>query len=151
VNYYFDTSALCRYYHPEPGSDRVERVVQDPQSKCLLSWLSVVETQSAFALKVRNQEIAAADFAQLRKRLKADIAQRRFPVVRMLRRHFDRAEWLLVKYALQRRLRSLDALHLGVALELRDHQRVGTFVTADSVLFKIAQSEGLTVLNPLSP
>jgi len=26
VNYYYDTSALCRNYHPEAGSDKVERL-----------------------------------------------------------------------------------------------------------------------------
>jgi len=111
----------------------------------------VLETQSAFALKVRTGEIAAADFDLLRKRLKADIAARRLLVTRVLRRHFDRAERLLAKYGFQQRLRSLDALHLGVALDLQDLGHIDTLVSADALLEDVGCKEGLGILNPLSP
>src|SRR5436189_6119467 len=119
-----DTSALCRYYHAEPGSSKVESIIQESGSIHVLSWLTVLETQSAFALKVRTGEITDADFALLRRRLKTDIAQRRLLVTRVLRRHFDRAERLLMKYGLQQRLRSLDALHLGVVLDLHERGHI---------------------------
>lgn len=151
MRYYFDASALCRYYHSEPGSPHVEAIVNEPGATLLLSWLTVLETQSAFALKVRNQEIAAADFSLLRRKFKADIGRRQFFVVRVLRRHFDRAEWLISSYGLTQRLRSLDALHLGVALDLRDHGKLDWFVTADLQLDIVAQKEGLPVKNPSNP
>ena len=151
MRYYFDTSALCRYYHREPGSPQVESIINEPGSTSVLSWLTVLETQSAFALKVRTGEIAAADFDLLRKRLKADIAARRLLVTRVLRRHFDRAERLLAKYGFQQRLRSLDALHLGVALDLQDLGHIDTLVSADALLEDVGCKEGLGILNPLSP
>ncbi len=151
MRYYFDTSALCRYYHTEPGSSTVEGIVNEPVATKVLSWLTVLETQSAFALKVRTGEIAAAEFDLLKKRLKADIAERRLLVTRVLRRHYDRAERLLAKYGLQQRLRSLDALHLGIATDLRDLDHIDVLVTADGLLESVGRSEGLAVVNPLSP
>ena len=69
----------------------------------------------------------------------------------VLRRHFDRAERMLVKYGLQQRLRSLDALHLGIALDLHERGHVDTLVTTDSLLADVAKKEGLAVQNPLVP
>lgn len=82
MRYYFDTSALVRYYHIEPGSAKVEAIIRDPGATHVLSWLTVLETQSAFAMKVRTGEIAAPDFLLLRRRLMADIAQRFWLVTR---------------------------------------------------------------------
>jgi predicted nucleic acid-binding protein len=149
VRYYFDTSALCRYYHAEPGTPKVESLIQDVSATHVLSWLTVLETQSAFALKVRTGEIAEADFAVLVKRLKADIGARRFLVTRVLRRHFDGAEKLIRQYGPKQRLRSLDALHLALALDLRGNGHIDTVVSTDATLLDVGQKEGLSVINPL--
>jgi hypothetical protein len=111
----------------------------------------MLETQSAFAMKVRTGEISKPDFLQLCKRFKTDIANRRFLVVRVLRRHFDRAEALIETYGLTQRIRSLDAIHLGVALDLAARGELSTIVTADNAQQAVAQQEGLTVINPLTP
>ena len=150
MRYYFDTSALCRYYHTESGTPKVEHLIQNASATHVLSWLTVLETQSAFALKVRTGEIVEADFAVLVKRLKAEIAARRFLVTRVLRRHFDRAERLIRQYGLQQRLRSLDALHLGVALDLHEHGHIDTLVSTDATLLDVGQKEGLSIINPLA-
>jgi predicted nucleic acid-binding protein len=150
VRYYFDTSAFCRYYHTEPGSAKVESLIKELGSVHVISWLTARETQSAFALKVRTGEIVEADFELLRKRLKADIVERSFLVTRILRRHFDRAERLLLQYGPQRRLRTLDALHLSIAAELRERGYIDTLVTADSTMDDVAKLEGLPVINPLT-
>ena len=148
MRYYFDTSALCRYYHSEPGSPQVEAIVNEAGATLFLSWLTVLETQSAFAHKVRSREIIASDFILLRKRFKADIARRQFLVTRILRRHFDRAENLIASYGLTKRLRSLDALHLGAALDLQQRGQLDYFITADAIMDSVAQQEELAVKNP---
>jgi predicted nucleic acid-binding protein len=151
VRYYFDTSALCRYYHNEPGSDIVEAIVNEPGATSLLSWLTVLEMQSAFALKVRNREISIDDFALLLRKFKSDVARRQFLVVRLLRRHFERAESLIAGYGVAQRLRTLDSLHLGVALDLRELGQLDWLVTADLDLEAVAQREGLPIKNPSHP
>ena len=148
---YLDTSAICRYYHSEPGSDKVAKLVEALGANSLISWLGMLEAQSAFAMKVRTGEISKPDFLQLCKRFKTDIANRRFLVVRVLRRHFDRAEALIETCGLTQRIRSLDAIHLGVVLALAARGELSTIVTADTAQQAVAQQEGLTVINPLTP
>lgn len=151
MRYYFDTSALVRYYHPEPGTDQVERLIEEPGATQVISWLTAVETQSAFAQKARTGEITASDLGLLRTRLKTHIAERRFLVNRVLRRHFDGAERLLIKYGAMQKLRTLDALHLGIALDLHERGFIDKLVSADAALDKLGQQEGLSVTNPLAP
>jgi hypothetical protein len=62
--------------------------------------------------------------------------------------HFSKAEWLIGRYAFSNRLRTLDALQLGVALDLKGQERLDYFVAADKVLLAVAKLEGLQVLNP---
>ena len=151
MSYYYDTSALCQNYHREAGSAKVEALLTDPSVRHVISRLTHLEIQSAFALKIRTGDIAQSDFDLLRKRFRADVNQRRFVVVRLLRRHFDRAEKLITKYGPTIRLRTLDALHLSIALDLNETNTAKTFVCADSVLVQLARQEGLVVANPLEP
>ena len=148
---YFDTSALCRHYHSEPGSAEVDQLLADDTATQYVSWLTVLEAQSAFALKVRTGAINAANLATLRSRLFADIDHKRLLVVRVLRRHYDRADELLVNYGPSVRLRTLDALHLAIALSLQERGLAQRLITADTAMVTVAIQEGLTVFNPLSP
>jgi hypothetical protein len=45
-------------------------------------------------------------------------------------------------------LRSLDALHLAVALDIREREGLDFFVCADKDLCTVAEAEQLRVLNP---
>ena len=148
---YFDTSALCRHYHTEPGSDIVDRVLAEVGATHIVSWLTVLETQSAFALKVRTGEITEQLLTGLRARLRADVIQRKLLVVRVLRRHYNRADKLLQTYGPTIRLRTLDALHLAIALDLKSQGRVQNLITADNAMITVGTNEGLAIINPLAP
>lgn len=148
MNLYFDTSALARNYHSEVGSEKVAALLATAGSRHIISRVTHLEIQSAFALKVRTNEISTDDFELLRRKFLADIHQRKLVVVRLVRRHFDRAEALIVKHGRSGPLRTLDALHLAVALDLRDMQLIDRFVCADSALLRFAESEGLAIINP---
>ncbi len=148
ANYFLDTSALAKHYRIEKGTPEVERILNEPGSTHYISRLATVEIQSVFALKVRTQEITAQDLQQLQGHIAADFALRRFPVVRMLQSHFNEAERLIRKYAPTKAFRTLDSLQLAVALSLNSQVKLDYFVCADDKLCKVAEDEGLTVINP---
>ena len=151
MNFYYDTSALCRNYHSETGSDQVAALLATAGSRHVISRVTHLEVQSAFAIKVRTQEITAADFDLLRRKFLTDIHQRKLTVVRLLRRHFDRAEALIVKHGLTGPLRTMDAMHLTIAKDLCEMGIVDTFVCADKALLRFAALEGLQTIDPSVP
>jgi PIN domain nuclease of toxin-antitoxin system len=55
VPYFVDTSALAKLYHQEPGSDYVERILNERSSKGIISRVSLVEFESVLAIKVRTR------------------------------------------------------------------------------------------------
>lgn len=151
ANHFPDTSGLVKHYHPEIGSAEVDRLWADPGAHLCLSRLSVVETVSVFARKVRTGLISAADFGLLRRRFFADLRASRPAVVRILARHFQEADRLLQTHGLTHGLHTLDALQLAVALDLRARGMVDQLVTADRVLVTVAGLEGLGAFNPERP
>src|ERR1022692_4961421 len=56
-NYFLDTSALAKRYHKENGSEYMDRVLEQPGSRSLISNLSIVELESVLAIKMRTGEI----------------------------------------------------------------------------------------------
>ena len=59
-NYFIDTSALAKRYHKEKGSDGMDRILEQPGSRSLISHLAIVELESVFAIKMRTGEIDQA-------------------------------------------------------------------------------------------
>ncbi len=46
--YFLDSSAVVKHYHPEPGSDEVNRFLTEPNSRFFISRLGIVEVQRTF-------------------------------------------------------------------------------------------------------
>jgi hypothetical protein len=149
--YFFDTSALGKYYHPELGTERVASIMTQSDRKVLISKLGFIEIQSVLAIKVRSGQISRDEAGVQRARLMADVAAGLIEVWSMSPDHFSRAEWLIGRHAFSNRLRTLDALQLGVALDLRSQGRLDHFVAADKVLLGVAWLEGLPSFNPEDP
>lgn len=145
---FFDTSALVKHYHPETGTTAVDRLINEPGAELVISRLTLVETVSVFATKVRTGTFDAAAFARLRGRFASDVTRKRYRVVRLLNTHYDRAQDLIRSYGLGRQVRTLDALQLAVALSLHQEAPLDCFVCADHRLCDVATGEGLTVVNP---
>jgi hypothetical protein len=148
---FFDTSALGKHYHQELGTPKVDQLLADPGSRHFISRLTVVEMQSVFAKKVRTGVLSLADFQLLGRRFRGDVRRRTFRVVRITAAHFESAERLIRRLAPSQNLRTLDALQLAVALDLKGQGLVGQFVCADQSLCTIATAEGLSVVNPEIP
>jgi predicted nucleic acid-binding protein len=151
AGYFFDTSALVKRYHPEARTLEVDRLWNDPSSILFASRLAALEMISAFAGKVRAGTITNADFAALTRKFSADITKKRITAIRLLLLHLNEAERLLRQHGLISRLRTLDALHLAVALDLRARGLLTHFVCSDIPLLGVASREGLTVINPENP
>lgn len=121
-------------------------------STAVVSRLALVEIESVFAIKVRTGEIGAAGHEFCRRRLRADISQRRTRIGPPIEeRHYLSARHLLVKHAPQMALRTLDALQLSVALDLKHAGVVSVMVTADQRLCEVAEICGFPTINPTAP
>ena len=151
AHYFLDSSALGKHYHAEIGTARVDALLQEPDAQHFISRLTVVEVHSVFAGKVRTHLLSEEDFQLLRLQFRNDIARRLLRVVRLTDEHYHEAEQLLRRHGLTRSLRTLDALQLAVALSQRRRGTLDAFVCADQNLCRIAQEEGLLVINPEQP
>jgi len=151
ARYFFDTSALVKHYHAEIGTDLVDRVIDAAGLELLIARLTLVETISVFAIKVRTGEFDAAEFVRLRGLFATHVARRRYRVFRLLNLHYDRARDLIANHGLRRQIRTLDALQLSVALQIHQAVPIDQFICADQRLCDVAQLEGLAIINPEQP
>jgi uncharacterized protein len=149
--YFLDTSALAKHYHPEAGTARVDALLGEAGSHHFFSRIGAVELMSVFAGKVRAGVIAAADLLLLRRRFQTDVASGLLRPIRLLAAHFLAAERLLLRHGPTQSLRTLDALVLAVALDLKAQGLLDHFVCADRRLLAIALTEGLLVIDPENP
>lgn len=150
-DYFFDSSALAKNYHAELGTPEVERILKELGSRYFISRLAVIEIQSVFGGKVRMGAIGEPEFRLVRRRFLADVTRRQFLVVRMTGVHYQDAERLIRKHSTSLRLRTLDAIQLAVALDLRGRGMLDHFVCADRGFIPAAAAEGLSVINPEQP
>ncbi|MDE3194902.1 MAG: type II toxin-antitoxin system VapC family toxin [Acidobacteriota bacterium] len=148
--YFLDTSALGKYYRPEPGSDFVSGLFADRHSKRVISHLSMAEMESVFAIKLRIREIDQETAAIARRRLESDVGRRNLLVASVRDEHFGVARKLLISHG-EKGLRTLDALQLSVALGLRNAGYSAILVASDQKFCNVAQVEGFAVTNPDRP
>jgi hypothetical protein len=148
AHYFFDTSGLVKYYHVEVGTLVVSKIFAERERRIRISSLGVLETQSAFAMKVRSGTLAREGAGLQRARLMLDISAGEIEVFSVSEDHFVAAERLVGRHGFARRLRALDALQLAVALDLHNQGLVDSFVAADQSLCEVAVLEGLNVINP---
>jgi predicted nucleic acid-binding protein len=150
-HYFLDTSAMAKLYRKEIGSDLVDRVVAEPDSRRFVSRFTILEMESVLALKFRTGEIDARSMLIARRRLEADLGSRRLLVATVSDDHLRGARQLLIDHGRTEALRGPDALQLSVALGLKRAGLVSVFVAADQKLCRVAIIEGFTTLNPEQP
>jgi predicted nucleic acid-binding protein len=152
TGYFLDTSALAKLYHEEVGSQYVERLLASPEQDVVVSRLSLVEMESALAIKVRTRELDAEGRELARRRLRADLAQGRLRLGPPINeRHYRKARGLVAQYGAERGLRTLDAIQLAVALGLHGDGVVTVFVAADHRLCRVAEACGFPTVDPADP
>ena len=73
MNYFFDSSALAKLYHPEVGTPEVDKIVQTPGVQIRISRLTVVELPSVFAIQSTDAIHQPEDARMLVRQFQDDI------------------------------------------------------------------------------
>jgi uncharacterized protein len=158
--YYFDASALVKYYVTEPGSTWVRQVIdeQEPISGqtrhiILVAEITRVEVAAGLAVIERVGRIRRVERDRAYHRFMSQFAHR-YAIMPLSADDFATAAHLTQQYP----LKAYDAIQLATALRshrlLADHQLAFTFITGDTPLIAAAQAEELLTDNPfdhLSP
>jgi predicted nucleic acid-binding protein len=138
IRCYSDTSALLKWYIPEPGSRDFEHFLTDVD-ELVITRLAVVELRCALARRQRSRTItpdaATAAFALFGE----DIAFGHITVELVADHVFTKAARLVEEVDVA--LRSLDALHLAAAVSLG----VDVLATGDAIMRDAGERLGLEV------
>ena len=152
--YYFDTSALVKYYILESGSTWVRELInatdaqrQRPAYAIFMADLSAAEVAAAFAILYRTGRIRRPVWDGAFDQFMDDVNWR-YQLVRVGRDDFFDAAILTRRHP----LKAYDAVQLAVALRhsraLAAHDLTLTFVSGDNTLLSAAQAERLPTDNP---
>jgi uncharacterized protein len=147
--YYFDSSALVKYYAQEVGTKWVRGLIDaQPSSEIFTALLTGVEIVAAIKRRERMNLITASDagatLAVFRNQFRS-----RFKAFRTSDAVVDRA----MNLAESHKLRGYDAIQLASALLIEERmtaQGVGplTLISADDELNHAAEAEGLLTDDP---
>lgn len=150
--YYFDASAVVKYYVPEPGSAWVHQLIDAPatgsvhaQHLILVAEVTRVEVAAGLAVLERVGRIRRAQRVREYQRFTSHLSQR-YAIIPLTTNDYVTAAHLTQHHP----LKAYDAVQLAVAL------RYGlvlagypfTFVSGDTTLLTAARTEGLAIENP---
>jgi len=152
--YYFDASALVKYYIREPGSTWVRELAAARLSTSagrrhaiFIADICVAEAAAAFAILHRTGRIGRRLWGESFDRLMSDVGPR-FALIGAQRDDFFAAAYLTQHHP----LKAYDAIQLAVALRhqrtLAGYNLVACFVSGDARLLDAARAEDLAVENP---
>ncbi len=152
--YYFDASALVKYYVTKPGSAWVMSLIEAkeastgvPLHSVFVGTVSIVEVSAAFSILYRQRKISRKQRDNAFAHFLADLEDQFILVSVSSEEYYEGAE--LTK---RHPLKAYDAMQLAVALHqsrlLRTHELTLAFVCGDNALLKAALSEKLPIENP---
>lgn len=147
--YYFDASAVVKYYIREPGTAWVRQLVDETDADTtLISEATITETAAAFSVLDRvgciSRRARDGAYRAFTKHINVGV----WEPIPVLTEDFRFAASLTQRHP----LKAYDAVQLAVAL--RQHEILmandfqSTFVSGDTTLLDAARAEGLTVDNP---
>jgi uncharacterized protein len=137
---YIDTSALAKWYLNEPQSENFENFIAR-QSSAAISRLAVVEFRCLLARRRRAGEITKRVEAKVYDTFADDIRTGVFAVHPLHDDHALAAEKLIARLNHQP-LRTLDALHLAIAMDLMAQ----ILATADRIMASAGRDLGFNVI-----
>jgi predicted nucleic acid-binding protein len=137
---YIDTSALAKWYLPEPGSEAFVEFLRRQQG-AVISRLGGLELRCLLARRRRAGEITAEYERDAWLRFEDDLRAGYLQVEPLADVHAVRARTILEQLR-HIPLRTLDALHLAIAQSLA----VQLLATADRVMARAAATLGVTAV-----
>jgi len=142
---FFDTSAMIKLYHDEDGTEETLSIINTHNPIILISDLTKIEFISAFAKKVRTNEITKDDFQEIVLLFENDT--KKYEIIEIDKGIKSLAVDLLKMIGCKRGLKSLDALQLASALTFsKIKYMLDLFVVSDKNLGKIAEEQGLQTM-----
>lgn len=140
MDLYLDTSALAKWYLNEPRSEDFEAFIRE-QREAAISRLTVVELRCLLARRRRARELTKAIESRVFASFEKDIGAGFLHVHPVADQHVVAASGLIARL---RRfpLRTLDALHLAIALETRCRR----LATADRTMAGAGKAAGLAIV-----
>lgn len=138
-NIYIDTSAIIPFYFKEIYSSKVEQLFE-LYDYFLISELSKIEFYSTARKKVRMGDATESEIKKVFRVFDAHLNQGIFSIINLEQRHFGAATKII--QATKNSLRSLDAVHLGIAYS--ENLSVFSF---DKIFSESAKEFGITVIN----
>lgn len=146
--YFFYTSAVFNHYHAEVGSSAVDAILAEASNTALVSRLAITELCSVFATHVRAGSISAGQSKAVQNLVIHDLVHGNLKLLRVTELHFERGEQMMASLGLSIGLRTLDALHLAIAVETHQHKPLDYFVTSDKKLLSAARAVGFSTIDP---
>jgi predicted nucleic acid-binding protein len=132
LNVYFDTGLLLKVYSAEPNSAKASFLVQSQGTPLIFCQFQQTELRNALYRKVARKEIDRTQLGNSLRRIEADLAHGILEVPKVeWEKIWGSADQLTSKYALTTQCRTLDVLHVAVALQLE----VRNFGTTDARQF----------------
>lgn len=143
--FFLDTSAFFKLYVPEKGSQVIQRIFQEGGLR-LITNLTITEMMSNVRRLVEiDRLIDQKAYHAIKADIMAKIADRALDVIPVtLRDTLDSIDLIEKRY-----MSPIDAIQLASALRVSEGSDSFVFVCADSKLARVAEDQGLEVLNPL--
>lgn len=140
---YIDTGVLLKAYVLEPDSAYATALIESAGAAIVYSHLHELEMINALQLKRYREEITSRQLAGSLRLIESDRAEGRlFQPDYELAKVFSCATDLAVRYSKKYATRSLDLLHVALAVEIGCIR----FISFDRRQRRAAQAEKLTVL-----
>jgi predicted nucleic acid-binding protein len=141
---YFDTGILLKLYLPEPRANEAVNLVNASVNKPLFTPLHGLEMRSAIRQKAGRGEITMKECVSILEILQSDLDAYLFEMTSVSWPEvYDLAEGLSTAHGIDTLCRSLDTLHVALALELGAKE----FCTFDHRQSKMAKASGLAVIS----
>lgn len=140
---YFDTGLLLKLYSVEPNSAQAVALIQSQGFPIVFCQLQQTELRNALYRKAARNEIDRRQLDKSLKRIQSDLDNGVLQISNLeWSEVWANADQLTTKYALVTQCRTLDVLHVAVALQLG----IKTFGTTDVRQMVVARKAGLKVV-----